>query len=317
MNIRNIALSVAFCLATAPAIASSYDCATAKTSREVLVCTNPLLSFEDSRLGALYTTALASLPSATASQLRITQRAWLRGLDQQCPISAASRDYAAINCLSNAYGARIKTIALMPERETVMAAPADEPDQDAKAIITVIRAKLPQLAASSDGIVNAIFAAGILQPAQTPGDFPAPPDFALQADISETGATLQEPLYVPALKAGALHMEMGADHVESWLIYRVRNGQSVAAPTPDVLLTDLSDNSNDSGAIGTDGHDLVAVMGGVCDYKGGLTVGVQSWNGTSWSWPYVLSVKLSSCASGTKPKILSIISLLNWQPMVH
>ena len=204
---------------------------------------------------------------------------------------------------------------------SAQAAPPLSPDGSTEAIINMIEARLPQLASSPNGIVNAIFSAGILQAANAADESLPPPSDKLRADLKDMADSspflpAQSWLYVPALHAGGIQQITGADHVEYWITFAGKGNETEEIPLPDILRTDLSDNTEERGGIGTDGHNLIAVMGGVCDYTGSVTVGVQAWDGTVWSRPYVMSAP-SSCMSNGHIKIGSVHEVPNWKPLTH
>lgn len=68
---------------------------------------------------------------------------------------------------------------------SAQAAPPLSPDGSTEAIINMIEARLPQLASSPNGIVNAIFSAGILQAANAADELLPPPSDKLRADLKD------------------------------------------------------------------------------------------------------------------------------------
>jgi len=83
--------------------AASFDCSKAQTSREKLICTDPGLAALDKQMAALYRQNFDTLLSSEQSVLRAAQRAWLRFLDNFCPVPEAGSQQDAAQCLRIEY----------------------------------------------------------------------------------------------------------------------------------------------------------------------------------------------------------------------
>ena len=94
-----------------PAMAASFDCATAKSPREKLICGDPNLSALDGTLGQLYDDKRALLSPAGANLLRQSQRSWLRFTDMVCMTGKSTARYdTPAACLSAKYDERLSEL---------------------------------------------------------------------------------------------------------------------------------------------------------------------------------------------------------------
>lgn len=95
--------------------AASFDCARAKTLIERLICSNPALSKEDSRLGQVIRQRLELLPPDQREALLEYNREWLPfrlpscGSDGHSPIPPADTT-ATVQCLITGYQEHIKSL---------------------------------------------------------------------------------------------------------------------------------------------------------------------------------------------------------------
>jgi uncharacterized protein len=97
--------------APALACAAGFDCTTARTPRERLVCAEDTLSSADGKLNELYTSALSRLSPEGGELLRRSQRGWLRYVDAFCPMVAdPTRRARAVSCISQAYSDRMRDL---------------------------------------------------------------------------------------------------------------------------------------------------------------------------------------------------------------
>ncbi len=94
------------------AVASSFDCSRAHSSREKLVCTNPALSDLDSDLAADYQQTAKQIDSSGQAQLRRSEINWLNYIDLVCPSAGQKIIYGSSNtqeiCLEQKYKQRTK-----------------------------------------------------------------------------------------------------------------------------------------------------------------------------------------------------------------
>ncbi|SEG65978.1 Protein of unknown function [Bryocella elongata] len=108
---RRFALLVLALAAWTSAHAASFDCKLAKSPREKAICADPRLSDLDTKIAVGYKTLLQQLSPRAAGEVRDDQRAWLRWLDQSCPLPASPEDFKIETCLSNAYQSRLENLA--------------------------------------------------------------------------------------------------------------------------------------------------------------------------------------------------------------
>lgn len=98
--VKNLLLALAIVVSVAPAsFAASFNCSIATRPIEKTICSDIELSSLDERLNQSYQTALAKNP-----EIKFSQREWLKALNE-CNVDASP-----IECLRNAFKARIKTL---------------------------------------------------------------------------------------------------------------------------------------------------------------------------------------------------------------
>jgi uncharacterized protein len=115
--LRDVVLAIVTLLALSvhrSAMAASFDCAKARSSREQSVCRDPKLSVLDTTLTQLYGDRRALLSAEGAALLRQSQLSWLRFVDLVC---AQGKGAPHINsdgsdsCLQNQYNERLTELA--------------------------------------------------------------------------------------------------------------------------------------------------------------------------------------------------------------
>lgn len=102
---RLICLALLFAVLRLHALAASFDCNAARTSREKLVCSSPKLSALDTDLAKAYNAARAQLSPASATLLQADQRDWITWLDRTCPPN--NKAIQPTECLTNGYRERL------------------------------------------------------------------------------------------------------------------------------------------------------------------------------------------------------------------
>lgn len=102
----------ALALAAGGAHAASFDCKAAKSPTEHAICGSPKLSALDERLAREYERALHALSPAGATQLKASQRDWLRFASRVCTSPTAKKpEGSTADCLEPEYTARIGELA--------------------------------------------------------------------------------------------------------------------------------------------------------------------------------------------------------------
>jgi uncharacterized protein len=105
--------------------AASYNCASAVTPRERLICKTPSLSAADNRMARIYATDLSAVSEKRRDALRAGQRGWLRYLAAVCPVSksmaeAVEEDEAVektVKCIEQKYAGRLDGLASAVRRK--------------------------------------------------------------------------------------------------------------------------------------------------------------------------------------------------------
>ena len=109
---RRAIIALVAASAGASAYAASFDCRNAKSPTEHAICGSPRLSALDERLAKAYERAAHALSPAGASQLKESQRGWLRFATRVCASRDAKRHGAQpAECLEHEYGRRIEQLA--------------------------------------------------------------------------------------------------------------------------------------------------------------------------------------------------------------
>jgi uncharacterized protein YecT (DUF1311 family) len=85
------------------AVAQSFDCKLAKSSREHAVCSDEKLAALDSAVSAAYRSLRAQLSHDSAALVQSDQREWLHWLDLVCPAHGKGIADDMNRCLSNEY----------------------------------------------------------------------------------------------------------------------------------------------------------------------------------------------------------------------
>jgi uncharacterized protein YecT (DUF1311 family) len=93
-------LSAWVLLAGSMAHAASFSCAKARTPQEKAICASPELSAADDRMNSAYRAWLDAAPAQMKTEIRQSQRVWIRNLPNRCsmqgdPLSACLRDCEA------------------------------------------------------------------------------------------------------------------------------------------------------------------------------------------------------------------------------
>lgn len=98
MQIYSIVLGLLLLIPNAEA--ASFECSTATSQIEKVICADTLLSKADEQLSSYYTKLKSNLSSGESNELHIEQKLWLMQREMLCPGLSAI-------CLLNAYGKRI------------------------------------------------------------------------------------------------------------------------------------------------------------------------------------------------------------------
>lgn len=109
---RRAATTLLASLAAAGAHAASFDCKMAKTPTEKAICGSPRLSALDEKLARDYERALHALSPAGATQLKASQRSWLRFATQVCvPRKKTPDGDPPASCLEAEFKRRLEQLA--------------------------------------------------------------------------------------------------------------------------------------------------------------------------------------------------------------
>jgi uncharacterized protein len=103
-----LATFVALCTANI-CRAASFNCSSAQSMREKLVCSNAELSSLDEKLATAYKAGRSQLTESSASLVQQDQRDWLSWLDKVCPAHDNRGDDPA-RCLINHYTERLQQL---------------------------------------------------------------------------------------------------------------------------------------------------------------------------------------------------------------
>jgi uncharacterized protein len=108
---RSATAALLFTLA-AGAHAASFDCKAAKTAAEKAICGSPKLSALDEKLAQDYERALHALSPGGATQLKASQRSWLRYATQVCALGKRpGHGESTTECLEIEFGHRLDQLA--------------------------------------------------------------------------------------------------------------------------------------------------------------------------------------------------------------
>jgi uncharacterized protein len=90
--------------AAEPSNAPSFDCASARTPIEKLICSDPDLADLDNEMADAFRSMFHNLPQSERAGTLNAQRTWSRRIEELCPIEAyPNSSYDAVKCASKQY----------------------------------------------------------------------------------------------------------------------------------------------------------------------------------------------------------------------
>jgi len=288
------------CGAQPPAAAAGFSCTGQRTAREQAVCDDSQLSGLDSELNDMYRSLMATLPTDDARDLRLGQRAWLKGVGKTCQLNSAdqSNAYPAylaprfVACLRGAYHARIENLSLRVTGVTNPSSTPTKPLATARDLADRIGEQLPQILSREEkGLsVDNIATLNHLTPEVRKPALPRPAAPALKRILDDVMSSTVYEFTTPDQPGAAVNVG-GTANCDSWIAFDWHGDQARKVEAPEALQGMSCAGYGASRGLATLNGKIFAIS--VYDSSAQLTWIIQAWLGSGWSKPEARTAKLS------------------------